>query len=120
MKCRVFVSLLAAVFVWGSTSSDAAAAFVTGWGFETGFKNATLTEGVAGSFSTTVPTGNAAPRALLSSPFDFADVGDMALLCGTVTMSNAPGNQQLRFGLFDTNGRNVGTLSGGLGAGAAA
>ncbi len=91
---------------------------VTGWGYETGFVSGTLTAGTAGSFGTTGVTANAAPRALLASPIDFADVGDMALFSGTVSLQNAPGNQQFRFGLFNPNGQPTGTLSGGIWSGA--
>jgi hypothetical protein len=95
-------------------AATAQAVDVTGWGLETGQTNGLLTEGAAGSFSIESVTGNASPRALLSSPFDFADAGDALRLTGTVTFANTLGNQQFRFGLFDNNGHATGTLSGGV------
>jgi len=91
---------------------------VTGWGLDTGFQNATLTEGSAGSFSTTTPTGNAGARAILPSVYGFANVGDSILLTGSVSFVNTLGNQQFRFGLFNNNGNALGTLAGGLWTGA--
>ncbi len=111
----VFALAIAAAAVAGGRSQ---AALITGWGLETGQANATLTEGSAGSFSTTVPTGNAAPRALLASPISLTSVGSGAVMTGKVTMSNAPGNQQFRFGIWDTNGKTTGTLSSGVWVGA--
>lgn len=99
-----------------SLSRPVAAATVSGWGLETGFAAATLTEGAAGAFSTTAPTNNAAPRALIS-PIDFSDPGDVVEFTGQVTLSPPGaniGNQQFRIGLWDTNGANTGTLSGGV------
>jgi hypothetical protein len=99
-------------------SMPARAQLVTGWGLETGQANATLTEGAAGAFSTTTPTGNAGPRALLATPLPFSTVGSIVQLSGTVTLQNAPGNQQFRFGLFNNNGHATGTLATGLWSGA--
>jgi hypothetical protein len=99
-------------------ANKASADLVTGWGLETGAQNATLTEGAPGSFSVTTPTGNAAPRALLPSLIDFSAVGDVIQLSGTVSFANTLGNEQFRFGLFNTNNSNPGTLSGGLWLGA--
>jgi hypothetical protein len=99
-------------------ANKAPADLITGWGLETSAQNATLTEGVPGSFSTTTPTGNAAPRALLSTPIDFSVVGDVIQLSGTVSFVNTLGNEQFRFGLFNLNGSAAGTLSGGLWSGA--
>jgi hypothetical protein len=95
-----------------------ASAQVTGWGLDTGLANATLTEGIPGSFSTTTPTGNAGPRAVLSSPMDFSIVGESILLSGTVSFPNTLGNEQFRFGLFNNNGNALGTLSAGAWTGA--
>jgi hypothetical protein len=102
----------------GVMANNAPADLVTGWGLETGQANATLTEGVAGSFSTTTPTGNAGPRAVLSSPFSFGSIGDMVHLSGSVSLVNTLGNQQFRFGLYNNNGHALGTLSSGLWSGA--
>ncbi len=99
-------------------SADARAQLVTGWGLDTTLANATLTEGAAGSFAVTTPTGNAGPRASLASPFAFANAGDVVQLSGTVTLQNAPGNQQFRFGLYNNNGHATGTLAGGAWSGA--
>jgi hypothetical protein len=95
-------------------ASSGMAQLISGWGLETGFQAATLTEGVPGSFTTTTPTGNAAPRALLPSTWSFANVGDSILLSGSVTLPNTLGNQQFRFGLFNSGSHNLGTLASGL------
>jgi hypothetical protein len=108
--------VVTAAVVTASMSPNADAGTVSGWGLETGFTSATLTEGVSGSFSTSTPTGNAAPRALIS-PIDFSDPGDVVQFTGQVTLSPPGaniGNQQFRIGLWDTNGANTGTLSGGV------
>jgi hypothetical protein len=96
---------------------DARAALLSGWGLDTTLANATLTEGVPGSFSVTVPTGNAGPRALIA-PISLANVGDAIKLSGNATMSNTLGNQQFRFGLYNTNGHATGTLASGAWTGA--
>jgi PEP-CTERM motif len=100
-----FVSLIA---------DRALADLVTGWGLDSGAgANATLTEGAAGSFSVTTPTGNASPRADFSS-IDFSSVGAAIELSGTVTIANLFGNEQFRFGLYNNNGNALGTLSSGV------
>lgn len=102
----------------GFLANNASADLLTGWGLETGFQAATLTEGAAGSFSTTTPTGNAAPRAVMSAPLTLGAVGDMVHLSGSVSLANTLGNQQFRFGLFDSNTNALGTLASGLWSGA--
>jgi len=101
----------------GLLAVNASADLISGWGLDTGQQNATLTEGVPGSFSVTTPTGNAGPRASGFS-YDFSTVGVSLDLSGTVALANAPGNIQFRFGLFNLNGNSPGTLSGGLWSGA--
>ena len=93
---------------------------ITGWGLETGAANATLTDSGGGNFSVTTPTGNSAPRAVLPGFYDFSVVGEVVELSGSVTIANNFGNEQFRFGLFNTNNNNPGTLSGGLWSGATA
>src|SRR4051812_20354273 len=98
-------SAFAATALLLAVASSAQATLIAGWGAETGFANGTLTDGPgAGTFSTTVPTGNLGARALLPSAISLANVGDGIQLTGTVTLSGAPGNQQFRFGLFNSNG----------------
>lgn len=106
--------LLAVVFL---IASSASASLVTGWGLETGAANGTLTEGAPGSFTVSDVTGNAVPRALFPG-IDISDVGDAVRLTGFATFANALGNQQFRFGIYDTNSVNTGTLSGGVWSGA--
>lgn len=117
MKCQHLkcVALLAAIAL--TLSGQARAALISGWGLETGFANGVLTEGVAGSFGSTA-TGNAAPRAVLGSPLSLSTIGQGVKLTGKVSMANAPGNQQLRIGLYNSNGQALGTLSGGVWSGA--
>jgi hypothetical protein len=100
--------------------NNASADLVSGWGLETGGQAASLTEGVAGSFSVTQPTGNAEPRANLSSPIDFSSIGSAVQLSGSVTLSGsqALGNDSFRFGLYNNNSHSTGTLGGGLWTGA--
>ncbi len=117
MQKSFYASLTAAGVLFAVSATSAHAVLVTGWGLETGAANATLTEGVAGSFSTTTPTGNASPRALFSS-IPFTVVGTTVTLSGTVTLQNVPGNIQFRVGLYDTNAAATGTLSGGTWTGA--
>lgn len=93
------------------------AALISGWGLETGASASTLTEGVQGSFSTTTPSGNASPRALFPG-IAFSDVGTSVRLSGFASFANALGNIQFRFGLYDTNGVNTGTLGSGVWSGA--
>ena len=112
LKTSIAVTAILAV------AQQANAQLVTGWGYETGIVSGTLTEGVAGSFSTSGVTANAAPRAVLPSAIDFSDVGDMIQLTGTAQFTATLGNQQFRFGLYNTNGHAQGTLSSGLWTGA--
>ena len=109
---------LAMLFMY---ARSARAELATGWGLDTGLANATLTEGSAGSFSTTIPTGNAGPRAVLptdTSSINFATVGTALELSGNVSFANTLGNQQFRFGLFNNNGNALGTLGSGVWSGA--
>jgi hypothetical protein len=105
-----------------ATNNASAQTFIpiTGWGLETGAANATLTDNGGGNFSVTTPTGNAAPRAVLPVAADFSVVGEEVDLQGTVTIAGLFGNEQFRFGLFNTNNNNPGTLGGGLWSGAVA
>ncbi len=116
MKCKFFAyaALTAAL---GLAAAPIRAALITGWGLETGFTAATLTEGVPGSFSTTVPSGNAGARSSIS-PVNLSANGLGVKLTGKVAFSNAPGNQQFRMGLFNTNGHAAGTLGSGVWTGA--
>lgn len=93
------------------------AALISDWGLETGASASTLTEGAPGSFSTAGTTGNASPRALFPG-IDFSSVGTSVQLSGFATFANALGNIQFRFGLYDTNGVNTGTLDSGVWTGA--
>jgi hypothetical protein len=106
-----------ALIAFGLIAASGNAALITGWGLETGAANATLTEGAPGSFSTTTPTGNASPRALFAG-IPFTDAGDSVRLTGFARFANALGNIQFRFGLYDTNGVNTGTLGSGVWTGA--
>jgi len=115
-RLNLYLSVMAIGFVASLLDGRVQAGLISGWGMEPGGQNATLTEGAAGSFSTTTPTGDARVRASLPSPVTF-NVGDQVLLSGTVTIQNSPGNQQFRFGLFDSTGHATGTLSGGLWSG---
>jgi PEP-CTERM motif len=123
MTKTVYIQMVRAILVVtlvSLTADKALADLVTGWGLETGFQNATLTEGAAGSFSVTQPTGNATPRANLSAPIDFSIVGEEVQLTGLVTFdgSQAFGNESFRIGLYNNNGNATGTLSGGDWSGA--
>jgi hypothetical protein len=119
MKCQLLksVALLAAIAL--TLVGETRAALIAGWGLETGNANGVLSEGVAGTFSSTA-TGNAAPRAVLGSPIGLGGIGQGVKLTGKISMANAPGNQQLRIGLYNSNGQNLGTLSGGVWSGATA
>ncbi len=99
------------------------ATLVSGWGAETGFANGTVTDDTgtlgAGNFHTTTPTGNLAPRALLPGTLSLTNVGDKIVLSGRVAMAGAiNGNQSFRFGLYNSNGNNTGTLGVGVWTGA--
>jgi hypothetical protein len=115
MKCK-FVVCAALIAALGF-AAPVRAALISGWGMETGFAGATVTEGAAGSFSTTVPSANAGVRSLIT-PMSLASVAHGVKLTGKVSFSNAPGNQQFRMGLFNTNGHAAGTLSSGVWTGA--
>lgn len=113
------MTLILAALVGLFACANAPAALVTGWGLDTGqVGGSTLTEGAPGAFSITTPTGNAGPRALLSSPVGFANIGDSVILSGNATVQNSLGNQQFRFGLYNTNGHAAGTLASGAWTGA--
>jgi hypothetical protein len=101
VKLRFFISMAVVGLATGLLNNHAQAALISGWGLETGGQAATLTEGAPGSFSTTTPTGDARPRASLPSSIGF-NIGDQIQLSGVVTMQNSPGNQQFRWGLFDS------------------
>lgn len=81
--------------------SSAQAELISGWTSK-GFVSGTITEGVAGSFLAD-PAGNLAPSATFES-IDFSQINTTVELSGSVTIQNAAGNIQFRFGLFDTNG----------------
>jgi hypothetical protein len=115
-KLKFFISMAVVGLVAGLIDVQVQAALISGWGLETGGQNAVLTEGIPGSFSTTTPTGDARVRASLPSSISF-NIGDQILLSGVVTLQNSPGNQQFRWGLFDSTGHATGTLSGGLWSG---
>ena len=115
-KLKFFISMAVVGLVAGLIDVQVQAALISGWGLETGGQNAVLTESIPGSFSTTTPTGDARPRASLPSSISF-NIGDQILLSGVVTLQNSPGNQQFRWGLFDSTGHATGTLSGGLWSG---
>jgi len=113
------VSAVLAAGLLTLVADTASADLVMSWGAEAGFAAGTVTEGVPGSFSVT-PTGNIGERADLASPVSLGNAGDVVQLSGTATITGLFGNQQWRFGLFDTNGNNGGTLSGGAWTGATA
>jgi hypothetical protein len=118
LRVPSFLSLAVAAAAALLAAGQAKAQLVTGWGLDTTLANATLTEGVPGSFSVTTPSGNAGPRALLASPISLANVGDIIKLSGNATIQNSLGNQQFRFGLYNTNSHATGTLAGGVWTGA--
>jgi hypothetical protein len=94
---------------------------ITGWGTEAGNQNgsAVTSDDGNGNFSMTgaSPTGNDDPRALFSTIN--LSVGDTITLSGSFTStSGSLGNDTFRFGLYNSNGQNTGTLSGGLWSGA--
>jgi hypothetical protein len=100
----------------GFLAAPAHAALISGWGSEPGNANGTITEGSAGSFSTTAPTGNLTPRALLPSTLTLTNIGDQIVLSGQVAMAGSVGingNDSFRFWLVNSNGNPTGTLSGG-------
>jgi hypothetical protein len=117
MKLLSGTTLSMAAILAAVSIQTANAAAVYDWGLETGSANATLTEGSPGDFSTTTPTGNAAPRALFSTA-SFGNIGDTVQLSGTVSFANTLGNQQFRFGLFNNNSHALGSLNSGVWTGA--
>jgi hypothetical protein len=117
MSRRTWFLILPALAAALAFATSARAALLSGWGLDTTLANATLTEGVPGSFSVTTPTGNAGPRALYSS-ISLANIGDGIRITGNATMQNALGNQQFRVGLYNTNGHAQGTLAAGAWTGA--
>jgi hypothetical protein len=111
--------LAAGALIFGIPRSSHAV-LVTGWGAETGFANGTVTDNGGGSVTAGTPTGNLGVRALMST-ISLPNVGDGILLTGTFVSSKPSGefgNQQLRFGLYDTNSQPTGTLSSGVWSGA--
>jgi PEP-CTERM motif len=97
-------------------SSHARATLISGWGGETGFTTGgNVTDGpTAGSFSTTTPSANLCPRALLPSTLTLANDGDSIVFSGQVAMAaGINGNQSFRFGLYNTNGHATGTYTVG-------
>lgn len=112
-------TVVLAVLALATVTRPAHATLITGWGAETGFANGTVTDNGSGNLSTTAPTGNLGVRALLPSTISLANVNDGIELTGKVTSASAiSGNQSFRFGLFNTNGHNQGSLSSGLWTGA--
>jgi hypothetical protein len=107
----IFGLSLIAVCAFAARSN---AVLVTGWGLDTSIANSTLVEDSPGAFhETTVPTGAAGPRALVDpATFSLANLGDAVQLTGTATFTKTITNQQFRWGLFNSNGHNTGTLSG--------
>ena len=98
------------------------AALISGWAAEVGNANGTVTEGAsAGSFSTTTPTGNLTPRALLPGTLTLTNVGDQIVFSGQVAMAGGVGingNDSFRIWLVNDNGNAPGTISGGVWSGA--
>jgi hypothetical protein len=100
----------------------AKASLISGWGAESGFANGTVTDTTgtlgAGTFNTTAPTGNLAPRADLPSTLTLTNVGDQIVTSGTVQMLGTTGdngNQSFRICLVDApSTSDFGTLSGGV------
>ena len=115
----VFLTALASAII-GSVATSAHATLINGWGSETGNANGTITDsGSGGNFSTTAPTGNLTPRALLPSTLTLSNVGDEIVLSGQVTAAQGiNGNDSFRFWLTNSNGQPTGTLSGGTWTGA--
>ena len=117
---KVFGAAVAAALL-AATVQTASASPVTGWGTEAGFQNGSpvSTDDGLGDFSLTGAnlTGNDAPRALFST-LSLA-VGDTLTFSGSLTFTaGSIGNQQFRFGIYNSNGANTGTLSSGLWSGA--
>jgi hypothetical protein len=103
----------------GGLGASADAALVSGWGAESNATAGTVTDTTgslgAGTFNTTTPTGNLAPRADLGSTLTLTNIGDQIVLSGQVAMAaGINGNQSFRFGLYNTNGNATGTLTSGV------
>ncbi len=115
-RALIGTSALLGIVGFGVTTN---AALVSGWGAESNATAGTVTDTTgtlgAGTFNTTAPTGNLAPRADLSSTLTLTNVGDKIVLSGQVAMAaGINGNQSFRFGLYNTNGNAPGTLTGGV------
>ena len=113
--------VVAAAALLAATIQTARATAVTGWGTETGFQNgsAVTSDNGLGNFvmGGANITGNDPPRALFST-LSLA-VGNTLTFSGSITFTaGSIGNQQFRFGVFNSNGANTGTLSSGLWSGA--
>ena len=105
---------LSALFIVTNVA-PASAALISGWGAETGNANGTITDNGSGNFSTTTPTGNLTPRALLPSTLTLSNVGDQIVFSGQVAAAaGINGNQSFRFWLVNSNGNAKGTLTSGV------
>jgi len=118
---RLFTRFLLAAFaaaIIGMVAAPARATLVTGWATEGGSNgNGTVTDNGGGSFSTTAPTGNLTPRALLASTLTLTNPGDQIVFSGQVAMAGAigiNGNESFRFWLLNSNGNPTGTISSGV------
>ncbi|HEY1686729.1 MAG TPA: hypothetical protein VGG19_18355 [Tepidisphaeraceae bacterium] len=98
----------------------AKASLISGWGAESDATEGTVTDTTgtlgAGTFNTSTPTGNLAPRANLPSRLTLTNVGDQIVLSGTVAFaSGVDGNHSFRICLLDApNSADSGTLSSGV------
>ncbi len=110
-----------AVVLGSAIVQTASATPVTGWGVESGYPGNVVTseDGVGGfTMSNTVAGSGAPPRALFPT-ISLTNVGDAITLSGTYTFSSGQNyNEQFRFGIFNSNGNNTGSLSGGTWSGA--
>ena len=101
------------------TVTTARAALISGWATEGGANGSgTVTDGPgAGAFSTSAPTGNLTPRALLPSTLTLTNPGDQISFSGQVSMAGSlgiNGNDSFRFWLLNSNGNPTGTISSGV------
>jgi len=121
MRSARFLSALLVAIVFSVATAPVHATLVSGWGAEPGNTNGTVTDGPsAGGFSTTAPTGNLTPRALLASPVTLTNVGDQIVVSGQVAAgAGINGNQSFRAWLVNSNGNATGTLTSGVWNGAA-
>jgi hypothetical protein len=99
--------------------APARAALISGWATEGGTNGGgTVTDGPgAGAFSTSAPTGNLTPRALLPSTLTLTNLGDQITLSGQVAMAGSlgiNGNDSFRFWLLNSNGNPTGTINAGV------